>query len=78
MVKKKKSSQPPSSTLSCFHLAAFCSFGEFMAPSKTPNKSDYYQGDWKDGKMHGLGTYRLDRRSHPHHEAEPIARQRWK
>lgn len=49
-----------------------------MAPSKTATKSDYYQGDWKDGKMHGLGTYRSDRRSHPRHEAEPAGRQRWK
>uniref|UniRef100_A0AAQ6IBX4 VPS9 domain-containing protein n=1 Tax=Anabas testudineus TaxID=64144 RepID=A0AAQ6IBX4_ANATE len=33
-------------------------FGEFTAPNKTLNKNDYYQGQWKDGKMHGLGTYR--------------------
>ncbi|XP_028277552.1 alsin isoform X2 [Parambassis ranga] len=33
-------------------------FGEFVAPSKTPNKNDCYHGHWKDGKMHGLGTYR--------------------
>uniref|UniRef100_A0A3P8TVV4 Alsin Rho guanine nucleotide exchange factor ALS2 n=1 Tax=Amphiprion percula TaxID=161767 RepID=A0A3P8TVV4_AMPPE len=33
-------------------------FGEFVAPNKTLNKSDHYQGHWKDGKMHGLGTYR--------------------
>lgn len=33
-------------------------FGEFVAPNKTLSKNDHYQGQWKDGKMHGLGTYR--------------------
>ncbi|CAB1432963.1 unnamed protein product [Pleuronectes platessa] len=33
-------------------------FGEFVAPFKTLNKNDHYQGHWKDGKMHGLGTYK--------------------
>ncbi|XP_034720690.1 alsin isoform X2 [Etheostoma cragini] len=33
-------------------------FGEFWAPNKTLNKTDHYQGHWKDGKMHGVGTYR--------------------
>ncbi|KAM9836166.1 alsin [Aulostomus maculatus] len=33
-------------------------FGEFVAPNKTLNKNDHYQGYWKDGRMHGLGTYR--------------------
>ncbi|XP_054638404.1 alsin isoform X2 [Dunckerocampus dactyliophorus] len=33
-------------------------FGEFVAPNKTLNKKDHYQGHWKDGKMHGVGTYR--------------------
>ncbi|KAM7365714.1 hypothetical protein PAMP_016627 [Pampus punctatissimus] len=33
-------------------------FGEFVAPNKTLNKNDHYEGHWKDGKMHGLGTYR--------------------
>ncbi|XP_078099408.1 alsin isoform X1 [Sander vitreus] len=33
-------------------------FGEFVAPNKTLNKADHYQGHWKDGKMHGVGTYR--------------------
>ncbi|XP_029300670.1 alsin isoform X2 [Cottoperca gobio] len=33
-------------------------FGEFVAPNKTLNKNDEYQGHWKDGKMHGLGAYR--------------------
>ncbi|KAK1876503.1 Alsin [Dissostichus eleginoides] len=32
-------------------------FGEFVATNKTLNKNDQYQGHWKDGKMHGLGTY---------------------
>ncbi|XP_076579653.1 alsin isoform X2 [Chaetodon auriga] len=32
-------------------------FGDFVAPNKTLNKNDHYQGQWKDGKMHGLGTY---------------------
>ncbi|XP_041835211.1 alsin isoform X2 [Melanotaenia boesemani] len=32
-------------------------FGEFVAPNKMLNKNDHYQGQWKDGKMHGLGTY---------------------
>lgn len=35
-----------------------CRFGEFIAPSKTLNKSDYYEGQWKDGRMQGLGRYR--------------------
>ncbi|XP_023817178.1 alsin isoform X3 [Oryzias latipes] len=33
-------------------------FGEFLAPNKPLNKNDCYQGHWKDGKMHGPGTYR--------------------
>ncbi|KAK7893528.1 hypothetical protein WMY93_022680 [Mugilogobius chulae] len=33
-------------------------YGEFIAPNKTLQKNDFYQGFWKDGKMHGLGTYR--------------------
>ncbi|XP_019746352.1 alsin isoform X2 [Hippocampus comes] len=33
-------------------------FGEFVAPNKTLNKNDQYQGHWKNGKMHGVGTYR--------------------
>ncbi|XP_061632291.1 alsin isoform X1 [Phyllopteryx taeniolatus] len=33
-------------------------FGEFVAPNKTLNKNDHYQGFWKVGKMHGVGTYR--------------------
>lgn len=38
--------------------ACLCRFGEFIAPSKTLGKSDYYEGHWKDGRMQGLGTYR--------------------
>ncbi|XP_035501348.1 alsin isoform X1 [Scophthalmus maximus] len=33
-------------------------FGEFASPNKALNKNDHYQGHWKDGRMHGLGTYR--------------------
>ncbi|XP_077573347.1 alsin isoform X2 [Stigmatopora nigra] len=33
-------------------------FGEFVAPNKSLNKNDHYEGYWKDAKMHGLGTYR--------------------
>ncbi|XP_037552375.1 alsin [Nematolebias whitei] len=33
-------------------------FGELVAPNKTLNKNDLYQGYWKEGKMHGLGSYR--------------------
>ncbi|XP_056156900.1 alsin [Lampris incognitus] len=33
-------------------------FGEYIIPNKTLNKNDHYQGYWKEGKMHGLGTYR--------------------
>lgn len=39
-------------------VMCFCSFGELLAPNKTLNKNDQYLGHWKDGKMHGLGTYR--------------------
>ncbi|KAM4601786.1 alsin isoform 2-T2 [Polymixia lowei] len=33
-------------------------FGEYIAPNKTLNKNDHYLGQWKEGKMHGSGTYR--------------------
>lgn len=46
-----------SSSFSCLYVCLW-SFGEFVAPNKTLNKNDHYQGHWKDGKMHGLGTYR--------------------
>ncbi|XP_075898354.1 alsin isoform X5 [Nelusetta ayraudi] len=33
--------------------------GELMAPSKTSsNQSDYYQGEWREGRMHGQGCYK--------------------
>ena len=45
--------------LLCSHVfMCLCSFGEYIAPNKTLNKNDHYQGYWRDGKMHGLGTYR--------------------
>ncbi|KAM9828663.1 alsin isoform 1-T1 [Syngnathus typhle] len=33
-------------------------FGECVAPNKSLDTNDRYQGHWKDGKMHGVGTYR--------------------
>ncbi|XP_034145403.1 alsin isoform X3 [Esox lucius] len=33
-------------------------FGEYVIPNKTLNKKDHYQGHWKEGKMHGLGTFK--------------------
>uniref|UniRef100_A0A4W4FDB9 Alsin-like PH-like domain-containing protein n=1 Tax=Electrophorus electricus TaxID=8005 RepID=A0A4W4FDB9_ELEEL len=33
-------------------------FGDYIVPNKTLNKCDHYQGQWKDGKMHGFGTLR--------------------
>ncbi|XP_060774739.1 alsin isoform X1 [Neoarius graeffei] len=33
-------------------------FGDYIVPNKNLNKSDHYQGHWKDGKMHGFGTFR--------------------
>ncbi|XP_018581173.1 alsin isoform X3 [Scleropages formosus] len=32
-------------------------YGEYVVPNKTLNKDDHYQGHWKEGKMHGFGTY---------------------
>ncbi|XP_067264917.1 alsin isoform X4 [Chanodichthys erythropterus] len=32
-------------------------FGDYMMPNTTLNKFDRYQGHWKEGKMHGFGTY---------------------
>ncbi|XP_030642141.1 alsin [Chanos chanos] len=32
-------------------------FGDYMIPNKTFNKCDRYQGHWKEGKMHGFGTF---------------------
>ncbi|XP_066518797.1 alsin isoform X2 [Hoplias malabaricus] len=33
-------------------------YGDYIVPNKNLNKSDHYQGYWKDGKMHGFGTFR--------------------
>ncbi|XP_072539652.1 alsin [Salminus brasiliensis] len=33
-------------------------YGDYIVPNKNLNKSDHYQGHWKDGKMHGFGTFR--------------------
>ncbi|XP_070969540.1 alsin-like isoform X1 [Oncorhynchus clarkii lewisi] len=33
-------------------------FGDYVMPSKTLNLNDHYQGHWKEGKMHGIGTYK--------------------
>ncbi|CAL8308679.1 unnamed protein product [Merluccius merluccius] len=33
-------------------------YGEFVAPNKMLSKNDNYQGHWREGKMHGSGTYR--------------------
>ncbi|XP_047011887.1 alsin isoform X3 [Ictalurus punctatus] len=32
-------------------------FGDCMMPRQTINKYDRYKGHWKEGKMHGFGTY---------------------
>ncbi|XP_005165797.2 alsin isoform X3 [Danio rerio] len=33
-------------------------FGDYVVSNKTLNSCDHYQGQWKDGKMHGFGTFR--------------------
>ncbi|RXN33518.1 alsin-like isoform X1 [Labeo rohita] len=33
-------------------------FGDYVVPNKNLNTCDHYQGQWKDGKMHGFGTFR--------------------
>uniref|UniRef100_A0A8C2KMS5 Alsin Rho guanine nucleotide exchange factor ALS2 b n=1 Tax=Cyprinus carpio TaxID=7962 RepID=A0A8C2KMS5_CYPCA len=33
-------------------------YGDYVVPNKNPNSCDHYQGQWKDGKMHGFGTFR--------------------
>ncbi|XP_036395976.1 alsin isoform X2 [Megalops cyprinoides] len=33
-------------------------YGEYMVPNKTLNKNHHYQGHWREGKMHGFGTYK--------------------
>ncbi|XP_060786136.1 alsin isoform X2 [Neoarius graeffei] len=32
-------------------------FGDCMMPNKSFNRYDRYKGHWKEGKMHGFGTY---------------------
>uniref|UniRef100_A0A8C2HPM2 Alsin Rho guanine nucleotide exchange factor ALS2 a n=1 Tax=Cyprinus carpio TaxID=7962 RepID=A0A8C2HPM2_CYPCA len=32
-------------------------FGDFMTPNTTLNKFERYQGHWKEGKIHGFGTF---------------------
>ncbi|KTF72437.1 hypothetical protein cypCar_00041451 [Cyprinus carpio] len=34
-------------------------FGDYVVPNKNLNSCDHYQGQWKDGKMHGFGTFRF-------------------
>ncbi len=36
-----------------------CSFGDYVVPNKNLTSCDQYQGQWKDGKMHGFGTFRF-------------------
>uniref|UniRef100_A0A673GYA1 Alsin-like n=1 Tax=Sinocyclocheilus rhinocerous TaxID=307959 RepID=A0A673GYA1_9TELE len=33
-------------------------FGDYVVPNKNLNSCDNYQGQWKDGKIHGFGTFR--------------------
>ncbi|MBN3271203.1 ALS2 protein, partial [Polyodon spathula] len=33
-------------------------FGEYIVPNRALGKEDHYQGHWKEGKMHGYGTYK--------------------
>ncbi|XP_061082643.1 alsin isoform X1 [Conger conger] len=33
-------------------------FGEYLVPNKNLDKNHHYHGHWKEGKMHGFGTYR--------------------
>lgn len=40
-------------------------------PNKELNKHDSYQGQWKDGKIHGFGKYKSVRRKKP--KAPPSA-----
>ena len=37
-----------------------CRYGDYVVPNKALNKSDHYQGHWKEGKMHGQGLYRSE------------------
>ncbi len=36
-----------------------CRFGDYVVPNKNLTSCDQYQGQWKDGKMHGFGTFRF-------------------
>lgn len=38
-------------------LLSVSRFGDCMMPNKSFNKYDRYKGHWKEGKMHGFGTY---------------------
>uniref|UniRef100_A0A672T026 Alsin Rho guanine nucleotide exchange factor ALS2 n=1 Tax=Sinocyclocheilus grahami TaxID=75366 RepID=A0A672T026_SINGR len=33
-------------------------FGDYVVPNKNLNSCDHYQGQWKDGKIYGFGTFR--------------------
>ncbi|XP_059199040.1 alsin-like isoform X2 [Centropristis striata] len=33
-------------------------YGEIIIPNKVLNRADSYQGQWKDGKIHGFGKYK--------------------
>ncbi|XP_021334529.1 alsin isoform X1 [Danio rerio] len=49
----------PDGTMYCgtFKSGLEDGFGDFMTPSTTFNKFERYQGHWKEGKMHGFGTF---------------------
>ena len=34
-------------------------YGESIIPNKELNKPDSYRGNWRDGKIHGFGKYKL-------------------
>lgn len=34
------------------------SYGECVMPHKVQDKPDVYQGQWRDGKIHGFGKYK--------------------
>lgn len=41
-----------------WHLHMVSSYGECVIPNKELNKPDSYQGQWKEGKIHGFGKYK--------------------
>lgn len=45
--------------LKYFNYCFLCSFGDYVVPNKNLNSCDHYQGQCKDGKMHGFGTFRF-------------------